>query len=402
MRLLLCLIFVILFAILLGSGTGFLLGDAANKSAAWYPEREVASKEDLQKRLIVINPEAKAFVETDVFDFGVLDRSREGRHDFVVENHGSDDLTLTVNRTSCTCTGVDVSEKVVKPGGKSIITVHWKSDTPSPTFKQGASILTNDPEMPEIFFTVKGLFTSPVMVEPGMLVFPPINIGRDSQSSFRVYGFEKQPLELNEIRFSDTEHFEVATEPAELNAIDRADPIFQKATNVLQVNVKVKPGLPLGSYQERLLLITNYEKEPELEFFVKGNIVAGNISIGGRDFNRETGVLNAGRTTILKPLVSQFTVRYTGIVPENADLKVVQVEPPFMKITVEKLGGTENAEEAAARRSLAFVCKAEIMSETPGSWNGPDPKNMGFVEFETGLPETPTLRIPIQFSIDGN
>ena len=367
----------------------------SNKNATWYPEYENQSKfQDI--RGVVgpqMNPNAKAFVPENEHNFGVLNREQEGKHDFVVENRGTANLTLEVNGTSCTCTGVDVSNKNVKPGEKSIITVHWEAETSQTTFTQSAVLTTNDPENPELIFHVKGLYTSPVMSSPGSLQFPSITLGREGNSSFRLYGLERKPLEILEIRSSDPDHIETSVEPGELTEEDKNSTIYQSAANVMVVHVKVKPGLPTGAFQERLTIVTNYESEPTLEYFVRGMIQAPFVQIAGKDYMRETGAINIGKTTLGKPISSKITVTFLGKSSDDVNLAVAKSEPSFVDVKIEKVPG---------ERLAIFMIEVTIPATTAGYWYGPEQKTMGLLELETNVPESPVLKFPLQFLVEGN
>jgi len=386
------LLATIILSILLGVAIAIGSIEWSNKNATWYPEYETQSKYrvKLETAKKGMNPNAKAFVPENEHNFGVLNREQEGKHDFIVENRGTENLTLEVNGTSCTCTGVDVSVKSVKPGEKSIITVHWEAESSQATFTQSAVLLTNDPDNPELIFHVKGLYTSPVMSSPGSLQFPSISLGREGNSSFRLYGLEKQPLEIKEIRSSNPDYIETSIEPGELTDVDKESTIYQNATNVLVVKVKVKPGLPTGAFQERLMISTNYESEPSLEYFVRGMIQAQNVQIAGKDYMRETGAINIGKTTLGRPISSKITVIFIGKSADDVDLKVVTKEPSFVDVKFEKAPG---------ERAI-FEITVTIPATTAGYWFGPEQRTMGLLEIETNLPETPMLRFPLQFLVE--
>ena len=365
-----------------------------NKNATWYPEYENQSKSQVKRDPSgrKVDPNAKAFALENEHNFGVLSREQVGKHDFVVENRGTANLTLEVDGTSCTCTGVDVSNKNVKPGEKSIITVHWEAETSQTTFTQSAVLTTNDPENPELIFHVKGLYTAPVMPTPSSLQFPSIASGREGNSSFRLYGLEKQPLEIREIRSSNPDFIETSVEPGELSETDKESPIYKNAANVLVVKVKVKPGLPTGAFQERLMISTNYESEPTLEYFVRGMIQAPFVQIAGTNYMRETGAINIGKTSLGRPISSKITVIFLGKASDDVELTIATKEPSFVVVNFEKVPG---------ERAI-FEMTVTIPATTAGNWFGPEQRTMGLLELKTNIPETPMLRFPIQFLVEGN
>ena len=389
------LLLTIFVSCLLGAAIAVGSIEFGNKSATWFPELETQSKytEQLATAKKGVNPNAKAFVPEDEHDFGVLNRKQEGKHDFIVENRGTENLTLKVNGTSCTCTGVDVSNKNVKPGDKSIVTVHWNAENSQTTFTQSAALLTNDPSNLELIFRVKGLYTSPVMTSPGMLQFPSIALGREANASFRLYGLEKKPLEIKDIRCSDPEHFEATFEPGELTEDDKSSTIYKSAANVWVAKVKVKPGLPTGAFQERLLISTNYESEPTIEYFIKGMFQAGNTQIAGKDYVRDTGAINIGKTSLGKPISSKINVIFLGKSSDAVEMNVAKTEPDFLEVEIEKI---------PSERQAIFSISVKVSATTAGYWNGPDQKNMGLIELQTNVSDSPTLKFPVQFLVEGH
>jgi len=366
----------------------------SNRNATWYPEYETRSKHTVQREAAgqKMNPNAKAFVPENEHNFGVLNREQEGKHDFIVENRGTANLTLEVNGTSCTCTGVDVSNKNVRPGEKSMVTVHWEAETSQTIFTQSAVLTTNDPENPELIFHVKGLYTAPVMSSPVSLQFPSAPLGREVNSSFRLYGLEKQLLEIKDIRSSNPDFIETSVEPGEFSESDKENSIYKNAANVLVVKVKVKPGLPTGAFQERLMISTNYESEPTLEYFVRGMVQAQNVQIAGKDYMRETGAINIGKTSIGRPVSSKITVIFLGKASDDVELTIAQKEPSFVDVSIGKVPG---------ERAI-FELTVAIPATTAGNWFGPEQRTMGLLELKTNLPETPILKFPIQFLVEGN
>ena len=386
---------IILAAGFLGSAIAIAAIEWSNKNATWHPEWETQSKRTEQLVTVQkeMNPDAKAFVPENEHNFGVLSREQKGMHDFIVENRGTANLTLKVDRTSCTCTGVDVSKPSVKPGEQSIITVHWEAESSQTIFTQSAALRTNDPSNPELIFHVKGLYTAPVMSNPGTLQFPAVALGREANASFRFYGLEKKPLEIKEIRCSDPEHFEASFEPGEFTESDNESSIYKNAANVWIVRVKVKPGLPTGAFQERLVISTNYESEPTVEYFVRGMVHAGNVQIVGKDYMRETGAINIGKTALGSPISTRINVIFLGKSSDDVHLAVARKEPSFIQADIEKTPG---------ERQAVFTVTVTVPATTAGYWFGPEQKTMGLLELETNIPETPMLRFPVQFLVEGN
>ena len=101
---------------------------------------------------------AKAAIEVTEHDFGVI-RKEDGAvtTTFQVHNSGSDPLLLGDISTSCSCTSATVDISEVEPNGTAIVTVKFDPNVheePDGRFSRMTYIPTNDPDTPEIEFTI--------------------------------------------------------------------------------------------------------------------------------------------------------------------------------------------------------------------------------------------------------
>ncbi|MDR1964854.1 MAG: DUF1573 domain-containing protein [Planctomycetaceae bacterium] len=383
---------------------GVLVGIGTSISAltinGWNPELEYKKHADLMLEAAAkaSNPNAKAFVENAVYDFGIKDVQEKGQHDFPIKNIGTAVLTLEVNRTTCTCTGIDLSSKNLKPGETAIATVRYDAEraTTGP-YTQGGTIVTNDPENREIFLSVKGIFTSPIVVSPGTVLFPGIPASESRSASIRFYGFEKTPLKLENPEWNDHDHFEFHLEPSELSEADKADSMRKNAGSVYEGQVTVKPGLPVGTFQEKFFFKSNYSSEPAFELSVRGQITGSGVSISGTGFNKETGSVLLGKTVIGQKIVKDVSIQFTGTSAFRADLKIKEIKPAWLKTTLSEprdLGG-----ESVRRRLYSLTL--EIPTDAPVcNFLKSDEENVAMITLETGLDDTPTIKLPVQFAVE--
>ena len=141
------------------------------------------------------------------------------------------------------------------------------------------------------------------------------------------------------------------------------------------------------------MISTNYESEPTVEYFVRGMIQAGNIQFVGKDYVRDTGAVNIGKTALGKPISSKINVIFLGKASDDVNLTVAKSEPSFVQVKIEKVPGENQA---------IFAMTITIPATTAGNWYGPEQKNMGMLELETNVPESPMLKIPLQFLVEKN
>ena len=114
---------------------------------------------------------AKVEVDVDAFDFGEMDSSKDGSHDFTFTNKGDSPLQLTRGNTTCRCTVGEIADSSVLPGQSTTVKITWKSKHYAGPFKQSVTINTNDPNRREVILTISGDYTEPVHFEADELNF---------------------------------------------------------------------------------------------------------------------------------------------------------------------------------------------------------------------------------------
>jgi hypothetical protein len=386
----------VVIGIVVGIGTSMF----ALTINGWNPELEYKKHADiiLEAAAKVSNPNAKALVENSVHDFGVKGVQEKGQHDFPIKNVGTAVLMLEVNQTTCTCTGIDLSSKSVKPGETAIATVRYNAERATTgTYQQGGTIVTNDPENREIMLSVKGIFTSSIVVTPNFVFFPSIPATESRSTTIRFYGFEKTPLQLENPEWKDHDHFEFHLEPSTLNETDQANSMTKNAVSVYEGRVTVKPGLPVGTFQEKFFFKSNYSSKPTLELSVRGQITGSGVSIAGTGFNKATGSALLGKTRFGQKIVKDISIQFTGTAAFRADLKIKEIRPVWLKTILSEprdVGG-----ESARRRLYSLTI--EVPTDAPVcNFMKSDEENIAMIILETGLEDTPMLKLPVQFAVE--
>ena len=216
------------FGILLGLGIayGFLA------IHGWQLESETQPYENLAQNAFTkaTNPNAKASIDETTHHFGVMDVKATGTHDFFIKNVGTEDLILKVDRTTCSCTGIDITPTRVAPGKTAKCHLKYNAEQAmTGKFSQGGVVMTNDPDNREIRLIVEGIFTNPVVVQPSSVNFSKIPVGTSKTVTVRFYGFENEPLQLSSPTWSDREHFDFQWESVIPSESDNADSYLSSA-----------------------------------------------------------------------------------------------------------------------------------------------------------------------------
>lgn len=389
----------ILLSLLFGGAVGFGAAQLSLAYYRWNPELEFKEAEQINREINAKreNPNAKVRLDKTEFDFGIMDKGEKGRHDFTIQNVGSAPLTLEMNATTCSCTGIDISPKHVPPGGTATITLHWNAERAMGQFKQGGTVLTNDPENKEIMYTIKGLFTSSVIPVPNAMTLPGFPSSRGNRATFRLLGFEQKPLEIALAQWEDKEHFDVTFASSELTEEEKKNVLYKNATSVMEAILTVKPGLPLGAFQQKFVLTTNFTREPRVEYVVRGQVFGEGVMISGPFYQKETGMLQIGKTLFGKTLVRDFSVSFTGASAEKSELRVAGVLPSWLKVSVSEPRKT--GIDAAARR--IYTVTIEVPADAPVSnYMNVGEAHDALLTLDTGTADSPPIKIPLQFAVE--
>lgn len=373
----------------LGIANGFL---AVN---AWQLEFETQSYEVLAGSALAqtTNPNAKAHIEETSHYFGVMDTKVTGSHDFFIKNVGTADLVLKVDRTTCSCTGIDITPTRVPPGKTAKCHLRYNAEQAvTGKFSQGGVITTNDPDKREIHLVVEGVFTNPVVVQPSTLNFSRVPAGTTKTLTVRFYGFENEPLQLSAPTWSDREHFDFQWEDAKPNESEDADSYLSLAKTVVEGTLTLKSGLPVGSFQEWFQVQTNYPSLPSVGFSASGQIAGGNVSVSGQGYNRETGVANLGSTVTGRSISKEFSIQFSGLSASSSTVQVRTVEPSWIR--------SELSPPRDAGQFRMFSLIIEIPENAPtGSYMFGGDGQQAFIMLETSDEIIPVLRIPLQFVV---
>lgn len=144
---------------LLAAVTVFGLG-TANAQVA-----KKAVKKDVVKTEVQKTDGAGLVFESDVIDYGTIQKGADGKRDFVLTNNGTKPLTITNAQGSCGCTVPTKPEGPVAPGAKATIGVKYDTNRVGP-FTKTITITSNASDTPKVL-TIKGnVVDSATTVEP--------------------------------------------------------------------------------------------------------------------------------------------------------------------------------------------------------------------------------------------
>lgn len=416
----------VVVGVILGVAVGFGVGKfQASMYSSWSPDKEInkgkefaaVGKSDPAESASTAavdgaKKEPRVKVDEVAFDFGILEKNpstEKGEHPFYIENVGDADLTLADGGKGCFCTTFTISKSTVKPGEKATVLFKWDGARSGGVFNQGVRVLTNDPNMKEITFAVKGLYTSPVISMPSELAFNNASTSSETTRTFRLFGFERNDddtpldLEILETELSDPAHFELQlTKDAVENMTEeeKNNRLLQFATSVYNGSVTLKTGMPQGAFQELLRLRLNSPKTPVVEIPMHGSIMGREIKVLGPLFDdKESGMLRLdsvaqkqGKSTSLRLLI------FEAIPCNEKTVFVKSVRPDWINVSFDY--PDEELQRATKVRQIGATI--EVPAGSPqGAFMGPGKDQLGEIVLQIGEDEetAQNVVIPVRFAV---
>jgi hypothetical protein len=332
-----------------------------------------------------------ATVDSDVHDFGVMEASKSGTHDFVISNDGASELELTGGGTTCKCTLSKISKRKIPPGESSKITVDWKGKNNAGEFRHTATILTNDGHNPKIVLTIEGRMTGIFRSSPQELTFSRVSAGESVVGNVKLFSYVDKPLEISEHRVSDPEHLEVSIAPLSEEEIARE--LDAKSGKLLRVTLK--SGLPLGRFMETITLDTNLDGLGPIGIPVEG-IIGSDISIVGPRWSADNSTLHI---SVVDPAVgaeATLLIIVGGANRKEIEFKLGSVLPDMLEA---ELG--EPTDSPDGRRVMRKLTIRVPKGSRPAVYLGPGRENLGCVSIETTSQGSPDLNVYVNFAVGG-
>lgn len=326
-------------------------------------------------------------------DFGNMkNKTMDNVHVFKIRNEGTAPLNLKGASPSCTkCTFVDRLDSVVAPGGSGDLVVRWNVDTFEDVFRQSVTVKTDDPDHEELRFVITGKVVRPLQAEPDKLVFSNVQVGQKAEATLRLKAYFSDTLELVGHKFTEpatAEYFEIASAPVAKDQLDGG------VTSAVDVTVTVKPGLPVGTFNQNLELETNLPEDGKLTISVSGN-VTGAVTIAGKDWDRDFNYLAIGHVK-----QSEGAKRTLNILARGADMQGLEFQPAeiddpsALKVTYGK------STELKGGTVVRIPVTIEIPPQSPlvNHMGGKEAK-LAQVVIPTNKPALGGVRLPVKFAV---
>jgi hypothetical protein len=353
-------------------------------------EGDSAAAVDLNKPLPKV-----VVVGGETYDFGYMEQDTKGSHDFVIRNDGDAPLTLIKRDTTCKCTFSSLDNDQLQPGASTKVQLEWTAVSNHGAFRHSAMIETNDPHRQHIRLTLEGKVGHSHKVFPDELVFTSISVGEETTAELFVHSFVSDEIKILSHEFLDkktADRFDLRIEEMSAEQVKNEE----RAKSGKIAKVVIKPGLPLGPFQQTIRLTLDLPGKPIVNVLIEGSVV-GDISILGPapSWNDELKRLNLGRINREEGAKSKgLYLLVKGDHRDQLKFEVRKVEPDFLKINFEK-------PEAVTDKVVKVPFTIEVPPGSPaGDHTGGIHGRAGSIEVDTGHPTSSQLKFNIAFMVE--
>jgi len=300
------------------------------------------------------------------YDFGEVGQGQTISHDFLVKNLGKG--VLRTERAELSHRNMQLRAPTIGPGSEGRIRLELKTTESAGRIEAQAIVFFNDPLLPKAVLTLRGKVRPPIEFRPFGAVFLAAFKDEPVERVLTVVNNEANPLAIKQIR-SEGSHFVAALKTVE-------------AGKVYTVSVRVVPGVPVGKYEETLVIDVSSPTARVLKLpvhlFVKPDLYA---TPDVADFGPVSLALIRG------PGRSQDLLNQTILVTSRRDqFSIVSIVCDVPAVTVRQTptGGPSRTFQVDVSLNQQRLVRGPLR---------------GSIAVRTSDPDLPELRIPIQSDV---
>ena len=329
-------------------------------------------------------------------EFGVMEANTERSFDFIVKNEGDAPLALEVGQTTCKCTISGLEKNSLAPGESTGVKLTWKPLVRDLVFRQEATLISNDPTQPVVKLVIRGRVQTPVWLDPASVTFSGLEATSEAERTIEVLASADPNLVVEAITFErpDTASYFQITHGETLPGGMGADK--EPAESHVELKLTVKPGLPLGPFEQLVTIKTSTVKEP-LTLELKGTIV-GPINMVGKGYKRSIDSLVLGRILTTEGLNNPLQLILKGDHRNDTTFTLDQSRSVPSGVFDVSFGTPVDLSNGTARMIPLNLTVAK--GTQPMSYRGEESgQSRGQLVFKTTHPDYPELIVPVYFEV---
>lgn len=253
---------------------------------------------------------------TALYDMGTIPNDAPGEGEFAIFNRGTAPLVISKVSTSCGCTQGKAVDTTVPPGGQTAIKVTVDPfRIPQFTSRKTLTIITNDPENPQVKVDVVARVEPEIEWDPASLDFGQVERGQAADKTIIVRQLQDAPFDLAAVRVSGAEGFFTATSVLRPEAEWKTP-----GKREFVISAKLSGDAPIGPFGATVAIETGLPRLKRLTIHAKADI-KGPYSIEPRQVVVRDA--KAGQTVPAAfRVVSEGPIEFKSIAPTKSDVKV--------------------------------------------------------------------------------
>jgi hypothetical protein len=269
------------------------------------------------------------------------------------------------------------------------VAVDYTVTTTAPSFRQTATILTNDVDRPRIELAITGAVRLAYRVVPSSVVLEQVSANESTTAQVRVLSSVSDSLAITGFELmeeSNAEYFDVTVTKLPRDELD--DP---HATSGCLVSITVKHGMPAGRIEQELQLRTNLAQATVIRVPIEGN-VNNDISVSGKGWYDEKRLLRLGVIDAREGVKTKLMIFLRGPHRLETKLEVGAVVPDTLKVTLDERMDTFSA------AIVPLVIEVPAGS-APVNHLGKKLGQFGKITVETTHPQIKEVPIYVEFAV---
>ena len=310
-------------------------------------------------------------VEPDTVDFGPMPQNQTRTAEVLVKNIGSDILHIKKIHPSCGCTVVDLAVDELAPGESAPLQIEFHSKQFGGPQNKLIYVITDDPQTEQYKVSVLADVLVPIRPDPpGRII-----------AMRRIL---KGRIETREIVLATEEVSELKVEPTEYNAevvqIEVENGVDGDPQKSL-LRVATVPDLAPGMYRGTIMLETNVETMPKMDFALRVE------QLGDLKTDRTLvsfGIVQPGQqmhdTVVVTPQAGDVEFRVTG----------AEIDLPGLSVEIEEV--KPNEETRIHIRGAAIAADSPAAKESGG-------RILGRLLIFTDLPDQAEIEVGVKYTI---
>lgn len=342
-------------------------------------------------------PQPRLVVESEDFDFGIVESGTTVRHPFSIRNEGGYPLCIKVGGSSCgKCTVSEISNDRVPPGGETKVVVEYKSSTTESDFRQYVLLSTNDPERSDVTLTIFGKLAASLRVQPNPVIFTRVFPHQSQTAEVKLLAYLSDKLEVKNPEFTEpetAEFFEVKLEPLDKEQLKQAGGGHTPKSGYT-LRIKTKPGLPSGVLRQTIRVRTNLLEPSIVEVGIVGKVV-GNVQAKGPGWDEDHSLLDFGVVKSAQGMRRELQLVVHEPHPQDVQVAVESAAPKWLKVEIGKPSRDRE-------RKLTLVpLSIEVPPGSPAANHlGNQLGKLARVVLHTNVPGSERFELRIRFAVE--